>query len=338
MYLAYGDAMRVIAVAAVALLHAAATGVMRHGTLSPRQWWTANAIDASCRWAVPVFLMLSGALTLDPERRESTSAFYGRRLLRVGVPLAVWATFYFVWAALYHGESVTAASVRASLRAGLVENHLYFLFVVMGLYAIAPLLRPTTARLPPSAVCGLAILLLALASYGIPQDYWPTNAFTLFVPYVGYFLMGVVLRDLPLTPIRLAVTIAAFSVASAIITIGTGLRFARWGASDYRSLSLYEYTGAAVILQSMAAFLLIRWLCTPVAGGPRRWITLLGSAAFGIYLAHRAVLDIVAGWTGDWYAHAAGATIVLQALLAFVGAAALTLVIQHIPYLRRAVG
>src|SRR5262245_227828 len=338
-YLGYGDAMRVIAVAAVALLHAAATGVMRHGALGPPQWWTANAIDASCRWAVPVFLMLSGALALDPARRESLSIFYSRRLARVGVPLAVWAAFYFSWAAVYHGEAVTAASIRASLHAGLVENHLYFLFLILGLYAITPLLRRVMACLQPAAVGGLAVLLLALAAYGFPQDHWPSNAFTLSAPYVGYFFMGAVLRDLPLTPIRLVAAIAAFSATSAVITVGTGLRFARWGASDYRALALYDYTGTAVILQSVAAFLLIRWLCTPAGDRrPRPWISLLGGAAFGIYLAHRALLDVVASWTGEWYVHAAGAMIVLHAFVAFAGAAAFTLMIQRVPYVRRAVG
>src|SRR5262249_27432708 len=112
-----------------------------------------------------------------------------------------------------------------------------------------------------------------------------------------------------------------------------------WGASDPRSLALYEYTGGAVILQSIAAFLLLRWLCSPGrAGVSHPSIRLLGGAAFGIYLAHRAVLDVVAGWTGDLYAHAAGAAITLQALLAFTGAATLTMLIQRVPYVRRAVG
>jgi surface polysaccharide O-acyltransferase-like enzyme len=339
MYLTYGEGMRVLAVAAVALLHAAAPGVVHYDALGPRQWWTANAIDACSRWAVPVFLMLSGALALDPARREGLSAFYGRRLGRIGVPLVVWTVFYFLWAAMYLGEPVTAASMGGSLLAGLVDNHLYFLFVVLGLYAVAPFLRHTMARIPSRAGWGLAALLLGLAAAGILQDHWPANAFTLFAPYVGYFVVGFLLRDLVMTPVRLGVAAVAFPVASAVITIGTGLRFARWGASDHRSLGLYEYTGGAVILQSIAAFLLIRWLCSRLAArGSSPWIRRLGGAAFGIYLAHRAILDVAAGWTGDWYTRATGPTIVLHALLAFVGAAALTMLIQRVPYLRRAVG
>jgi len=339
MHLTYGDGMRVVAVAAVALLHAAATGVVRYDSLGPRQWWTANAIDACCRWAVPVFLMLSGALVLDPARHETLSVYYRRRLVRVGVPLVVWAMFYFLWAAMYYGEPLTAASVRGSLLGGLVENHLYFLFVILGLYAVAPVLRRAMGRLSASAAWLLATLLLVLASNGIPQDYWPANALTLFSPYVGYFVLGFLLRELVLTPLRVSMAAVAFLVASAVITIGTAQRFAVWGASDPRSLALYEYTSGAVIAQSVAAFLLMRWLCSRrPASVSHPSISLLGGAAFGIYLAHRAVLDVVAGWTGDLYAHAAGAAIALQALLAFGGAAALTLLIQRVPYVRRAVG
>ncbi len=292
-YLGYADGMRVVAVAAVALLHASASGVVRYDSLASGQWWIANAIDASCRWAVPVFLMLSGALALDPAR----------------------------------------------LLAGLVETHLYFLFVILGLYAVAPLLRETLIRTSPSAGWALAALLVVLASCGIPHEYWRVNAVTLFLPYVGYFVMGFLLRDVVLTPRRLGVAAAAFTLACAVITIGTGMRFARWGPSDYRSLALYEYTGAAVVAQSVAAFLLIQHLCSPrTVGAPNRWIRLMGGAAFGIYLAHRATLDVAAGWTGDLYANAAGATIALHALLAFFGALVVTLLIQRVPYIRRVVG
>jgi surface polysaccharide O-acyltransferase-like enzyme len=339
-YLGYADGMRVIAVAAVALLHASATGVVRYDSLASRQWWIANAIDASCRWAVPVFLMLSGALALDPARRGSLSAFYSRRLIRVGIPLVAWTAFYFLWTALYHEQQVTVESVRGSLRAGLVETHLYFLFVILGLYAVAPLLREAIIRTSPSVGWALAALLMVLASCGIPQEYWRANAVTLFLPYVGYFVMGFLLRDVSLTPRRLAVAAAAFTLACVVITIGTGMRFARWGPSDYRSLALYEYTGAAVVAQSVAAFLLIQRLCSPrtVGGAPNRWIRLMGGAAFGIYLVHRATLDVVAGWTGDLYAKAAGAAIALHALLAFLGALLVTLLIQRVPYIRRVVG
>jgi surface polysaccharide O-acyltransferase-like enzyme len=339
MYLTYGDGMRVVTVAAVALLHASAPGVIRYDSLGSLQWWTANAVDASCRWAVPVFLMLSGALVLDPARRESLSAFYRRRFMRVGVPLVVWTAFYFVWAVMYHDQRVTVASVSASLQAGLVENHLYFLFVILGLYAVAPLLRESLTRMGQAARWTLAVLLLALASWGIPQDYWPMNAFTLFTPYIGYFIMGFLLREISLSPTSLGLVAAAFAAACVIITIGTGMRFAAWGPSDYRALALYDYLSAGVISQSIGAYLLIRHLCSRrSATGSNRWVKALGGAAFGIYLTHRAALDVVAGWTGDLYARAAGAAIAVEALLAFAFAAGVTLLLQRLPYVRRAVG
>jgi len=338
-HLTYADGMRVIAVAAVAFLHAAASGVVRYDALGPFQWWTANAIDASCRWAVPVFLMLSGALILDPARREPPSAFYGKRLMRVGVPLAVWTSFYVLWAATYHAQPVTVASVTGSLWAGLVENHLYFLFVILGLYAIAPPLRESMSRMRPPARWALAVVLLALASFGVPQDYWPMNALTLFTPYIGYFVMGFLLRDVSLGRNASGLVAAAFVAACAAITIGTGMRFAAWGPSDHRSLALYDYVSVAVIIQSIAAYLLIQRLCSRgSAADSNRWVRLLGGAAFGIYLTHRAALDVVAGWTGDLYANAAGIAIAVEALLAFACAAGVTLLIQRVPYLRRAVG
>jgi surface polysaccharide O-acyltransferase-like enzyme len=121
-YLGYADGTRVIGVLAVVFLHAAATGVVRYGELPALAWWTANLVDSSCRWAVPVFLMLSGALNLDPERRESAGKFYRRRLTRVGIPLAFWSAFYFAWGATYHGRDITLEAMGAELLRGPPER------------------------------------------------------------------------------------------------------------------------------------------------------------------------------------------------------------------------
>jgi surface polysaccharide O-acyltransferase-like enzyme len=100
-----------------------------------------------------------------------------------------------------------------------------------------------------------------------------------------------------------------------------------------------SHRAGSPVAQSVAAFLLVQHLCSPrIIGAPNRWIGLMSGAAFGIYLVHRATLDVVAGWTGDLYANAAGAAIALHALLAFLGALVVTLLIQRVPYIRRVVG
>ena len=198
MYLVYADGMRVVAIFAVISIHSAATGVIQYGKLDETQWWCANFVDSMCRWAVPVFIMLSGALILDPLRQVTLLVFYKKRLKRVGIPLLAWSTFYFFWSATYHGLEVTTKYVIDALLNGLTHNHLYFLFIILGLYMITPVLRAYLRHVSLSWQWFFALTMLIMASTGSTYNFIKLNAFTQFVPYVGYFVLGFLLRDIRL--------------------------------------------------------------------------------------------------------------------------------------------
>lgn len=340
-FLSYGDGMRVVAVVAVIALHASGIGVMRYRELAPFQWWSFNIVDSLCRWAVPVFIMLSGALILDPARHELARAFYHRRVARIGVPLLAWASFYFCWTWGFYGEPVDLTFILRSLLDGLTYNHLYFLFLVLGLSAIAPVLRIYVTRVRRANQWVVAVVMLALLSCGIPQDVIPMNAFTRFVPFLGYFLVGILLRELPATRPLLAAALLAFAAASAIIAIGTGQRFANWGPDDWRSLGLYDTLGAAVVVQSIGMFVLLRACFAERAAAARhasRSLRCLAPLVFGIYLTHRAINDVLASVMHPLLAKAVLATVVLQIALTFVLSATVVAVIRRLPYLRHVVG
>src|SRR4051812_36607782 len=84
------DLARVVATGAVVLIHVIAPVVSsgRGESLSHLRWWFGNIVDSGCRAAVPLFIMISGALLLSVGRQEGTQEFYAGRLSRVGVPLA----------------------------------------------------------------------------------------------------------------------------------------------------------------------------------------------------------------------------------------------------------
>src|SRR4051794_9413182 len=84
--LSYLDGLRVAGMVAVVLLHVS-LGLIHYRTLSPVDFRWCLAINALTWWAVPVFVMISGALLLDPARWTTGAHFYRRRLARIGWPL-----------------------------------------------------------------------------------------------------------------------------------------------------------------------------------------------------------------------------------------------------------
>jgi surface polysaccharide O-acyltransferase-like enzyme len=103
----YGDMVRILGTVIVVIGHVSdmmlyqASGPGSKNGPGTDNWHVLNVWDAFSRWAVPIYIMLSGSLLLDPNRVESPSRFYHKRLMRIGVPLVFWS-FFFMWVDVYY--------------------------------------------------------------------------------------------------------------------------------------------------------------------------------------------------------------------------------------------
>src|SRR4051812_20625429 len=73
------DVLRALATVAVVCIHVAAPAVTHPEQVSATSWVVANLVDAACRWCVPMFVMLSGALLLGSSKADGPLEFYHRR-------------------------------------------------------------------------------------------------------------------------------------------------------------------------------------------------------------------------------------------------------------------
>ncbi|MDH7564825.1 MAG: acyltransferase family protein [Candidatus Bathyarchaeota archaeon] len=93
------DLIRAYAMVLVLVLHAATEPVQIADLMSPEGvtlWWTTNIYDSIARPAVPLFVMLSGALLLQPAKLgEPLRVFFKKRLNRIGLPFLFWGAAYF---------------------------------------------------------------------------------------------------------------------------------------------------------------------------------------------------------------------------------------------------
>src|SRR4051812_7155042 len=92
------NSLRLIALFAVIMLHVSAIPLGQYGHLPTVTWLTADFYNALVRFAVPVFVMITGALTLH--REYEFGPFLKKRLSRVVVPFLFWSLVY-VWYSWY---------------------------------------------------------------------------------------------------------------------------------------------------------------------------------------------------------------------------------------------
>ena len=133
--IAYFDVLRILATFAVIVLHLSAQH-WADTDVHTRAWQAFNLYDSAVRWAVPVFVMISGSLFLSGS--QSLLHILKKNVLRL-------VTAFVFWSALYAVFMVNFEGCPKDLIAQQFFNghyHMWFLFMIVGLYLIVPFLRP----------------------------------------------------------------------------------------------------------------------------------------------------------------------------------------------------
>lgn len=331
--LAWPDRLRNLATVMVIAIHVSGPVAEQHPDLNSWEWWIANWYDAISRVSVPLFVLLSGALLLPKD--YETGPFLRKRLTRVLIPALIWMCVYNFYNYMAQGQpdSIKAALIR--MLESPVHYHLWFIYLIIGLYMMYPLLRPwvRTAR---DEDYWYVFVLCALAAWGYKLLftfwglkiglYWET-----FSNNVGYFILGCYLAQKPLRGEPAHPTLRYWTVSNRqLMYIAIGLIIAGSAATAYGAYwasttvnggkfhrYFYDYltpnVGAAVI----GWFLLARlaWNNRPLLQFEKEFAT----ASFGIYLIHVLVMDF---WSqnGFWF----GAAHPFKTIPVVIGMVALT--------------
>src|ERR1700743_2355755 len=104
--------LRLIALYAVIVLHCTAP-VLRFDKVPLADWWVADFYKGLVRFAVPVFVMITGALLLH--KKYEIGNFLKKRLLRVVVPFLFWSLVY-IWYSWYNEDIAFDGGLLADLK------------------------------------------------------------------------------------------------------------------------------------------------------------------------------------------------------------------------------
>ena len=233
----YLDVLRVLATFAVITIHVSANK-WGSADVASFEWQVFSMYDSLVRWAVPMFVMISGVLFLDPDRTVPTRKIFTKYIPRIICAFAFWSVAY----ALFEVFAMQSIHTKSELFAQLVkgEYHLWFLYMIVGLYIVVPILRKVTADsvatryfLAVALVFSFAIpTVTALANTLLPLlgwD-WATKAaksvaqaydymkFHLTLQFVSYFVLGYFLSRSNLSK-RKRIALYALGAAGLMFTV-----------------------------------------------------------------------------------------------------------------------
>lgn len=214
------DFLRALAITGVILIHVSAGGFSHPA--GSFDWLSALFWGSVSRASVPVFLMLTGALMLDPGRQLTIRQLWLRKIPRLLAALLAWALIYRLWRMAFYDGGLTVSGAADAVKQVLAfhhQNHLYYLHIALLVYALLPATRIITAHADRHTLEYLLVLWAVLGILyptfkecwpltllrGIPTQYGLNLAYT----SVGYGLLGWYLRKYAASPKVWALTAAA---------------------------------------------------------------------------------------------------------------------------------
>ncbi|HET8615684.1 MAG TPA: acyltransferase family protein [Actinomycetales bacterium] len=350
--LAWVSWLRVLAITAVVLIHVAGLSAVFAGGRSTTVGRVGIVLDFGSRWAVPVFVMLSGTLLLDPARFRGASDFLRRRAWRLVPPVVFWHAVYLALVVVQGQQHLDAATLTRRILTGQLWTALYFFWIVLGLALVTPVLVPWLAASGRVAhlVVGLAAALMTcLTLLTVPvRDAplaWVETPWTWWVPYLGFYLLGFALRDVVLPAWGVVLGALTAAVACALLALQWRQHSGMLGALERHSPA-ESYYSPTVLLISVCVFLVARGLVRPdgalaglARGAPARVGRRLGDATLGVFGVHLLVLEVVLRLPvvgGERGATSVG-LLVTRCVVVLVAAYVFSLVARRLPLLRRVV-
>lgn len=331
------DLVKTVAIVCVLLTHvgAAAYGV---GGIGSAPWLWALGWGAVCHDSVPLFLMASGALLLDPARSLPLKKLYGKNFLRLLAALLFWAMCYQLFACLPGG--LTAAEVIRSGKEVLAfhhEEHLYYLHIMLLVYAFLPLTRLVAERRHLTEYA-LALWFLLGILYPTVQNWWP---FTLLRGIPRQYLMNMTYASIGYTLLGRYVSVWGGAVCRGVwlaMALAGGLTafFGSWQASlaaGSLDLHLMEGMGVPMCLMATGVYGLCQDARLPArAAAVTEYIS---RASFCVFLVHLFFLKTLAHFGVTAQMGPAAVTVPALSLALLGCGCAVYAVLRRIPVVNR---
>ena len=334
----YLDWMRVFATFMVVTIHISATIVGVPYYDAPTNWLSANFYESISRAAVPLFVMISGALLLGDQRETSYKLFLTKRVSKILIPLVCWSFIYYAYQVIDNWYRTFSLKQFVSMfLADNISMHFWFMYMILGIYLTTPIVKIFIRHARQQDIIYFLILWFYVSfivklmvnyigvSFNI-ELFHVTN-------YIGFYVLGYYLSHFDLKKIGGKISIF-------ITTIGMCLTFFLTYFFTIRDGGVfhdfwYNYHTFGVLLSAVGIFLICKRYLAKIKIGVL--FHSLSRLSFGIYLVHILVMWIFAD-TVIIPIHASfHSTLSIPMILIFVIVVSglITFVIRKIPILRK---
>lgn len=334
-YLSY---LRVIACVAIIWLHTFTMEAMFYkNDLSTFNDIASNTVPFIMMWAVPCFVMVTGALLLNPDKEITVKKVICRYVFRISIVLIVFVSIFTISDVIANKEKIGVTDIVKrifyKLYTGTSWAHLWYLYLLIGLYLLLPVFRALVKGLDDKEIKYILLIyfifnsivpLINQVSKTQTGFYITTNSIFPFYLIIGYMIHS----DRIKLNMKKSIALFAFGEILIIILSVVGIKTDN---SIITSL-LGNYSFVPVVITSIGIFGMFKNININKSN---KFILLVDKLSFGIYLTHLAFLRYGIRFGGfNPYTHGGIIMIVVIVLLVFILSFLLTYILKLIPGLK----
>lgn len=339
------DILRILSAFSVVVLHVSSMYLMENN-VSTTDFKVANFINSLSRFGVPIFVMISGAIFLSKEKQISIGKLWKHNILRLFILYIVWSFAYYVFQSLYlwkfdfwrHGF------VRTITGCVYASNHFWFIFMIIGLYTLVPILRTWlhhSSETEQKYFIGLFMVFQILrTTLEIAIDKSLTTTISELVEvteltgYLGYFILGYFLTQYKV-PQKLKwgiyISVPIGIIANYYISDFLSVKY------GYYSPGIYDSFGLFTFLHVVALFVFVSDMASKIQkeNGFITFIKNLSLDTLGIYMMHIALLTFFMEEGIIWGKVPVLAGTILLSFICFIACAIVAAILRRIPFVGR---
>ena len=239
-------------------------------------------------WAVPVFLMITGALLLDPNRQITYSDCIKKYTKRILLALFVFGIPFSMLEILLNTKSIAVKSfLEATVNVinGSSWSHLWYLYALIGLYFVLPMLKAFVNNSDEKPLfCLISVIFIFSFVIKLIDKVFgttiafeiPITGFTIFYALTGRYITIIKTRFLN----KKSIGIGVLAFAIVIIVIGSICYYPK-------SKELFGYNSPMIAVLSIAVFCLF----IGVKSEKTELLWKIDRLCFGVYLIHPVFIN-----------------------------------------------
>ena len=301
-HIPYLDLLRIVSCFLIVCVHVSASHLADlpvHST----SFFATLSYDCLGLIGVPLFVMISGALTLRADYQLRLRHLLYHKTLHFFLLYYIWKAFYQFYSLVHSGAPITWSVIKQDILLALIQKtgyyHLWFLAMLAVLYMFLPIVKKSLEA--DRNVCRYFLCVFFITALLFPTlfhfefkfkylfvDFFTKNDFYLFGGYLGYFVLGHYLHSFANTDHRTKrMLVYLLGTVSFALACALGIR----DSLATQAPSYIMNTPFAVTSFFMA--IAIFTACQNLHVNYSSKLRLLARTTLGVYLLHPLILEFI---------------------------------------------